>query len=242
MVQIRFEKFVSEFIVRPQKAEAITAVQMQAIDVQTQREFGISSLILMEHAGTRVAEVALGVLKTIKGKRVAIFSGKGNNGGDGFVAARHLVNHNVDVKVYLAGSKGNLSEDSLANLQILSRMGVDVKEITDLTTFKMTKEKLRGSSLIIDGLIGTGLTRQTRGLLHDLIEFLNAQDIRTLSIDVPSGLNATTGFVEGVAVKADYTVTLGLPKKGLFINQGPDFCGQIILTDIGIPRKLFPHR
>jgi len=212
---------------------SISVRQAQAFDKYAQEKLGIPSIILMENAGRGVAEEAVKMIRDkgygIRGT-VAVVCGAGNNGGDGFVAARHLINAGIKVKVFVTGPKSKLKKDPKTNLNILLKMGQGIKWV------RSAKDLIgiKNYELIIDAIFGIGLNSQVKGLYLDAINVLNNSRVPILSVDVPSGLNADNGKVLGAAVRAKRTVTFVAPKKGM----GPKYCGKIVVRDIGIGRRV----
>lgn len=212
----------------------ISVAQAQAFDRDAQNILGIPSLILMENAGRYVAQEAG------KKKRVAIVCGMGNNGGDGLVAARHLLNAGVKIDLYMVGELAKLKTDPRTNFNILITMGQEVMGISGPEHLTSVSK----ADLIIDAIFGIGLksaashrsasARGVRGQYAEIIEFLNQSKKPILAVDVPSGLDADTGKVLGVAVKAKKTVTFVAAKNGFFKAAGPKHCGKIVVRDIGI--------
>lgn len=212
---------------------SISVRQAQAFDKYAQTELGIPSIVLMENAGRGVAE-EVKELGTKELGTVAVVCGTGNNGGDGLVAARHLVNAGVRTKVFVIGSKTKLKNDPKTNLNILLKMGQRVKwarSVKDLNGIKK-------SALIIDALFGIGLNSPVKGIYLDVISFLNRSGIPILSVDVPSGLDADSGKVLGAAVRAKVTVSFVAPKRGFLMAEGPAHCGKIMVRDIGIKTRI----
>ena len=207
--------------------KTVTVSEMQELDRKAMEDIGIPSIVLMENAGRCVGELAMDMLDSIEGKRVAIFCGTGNNGGDGFVTARHLARKKIDVGVYIVGEKSRLKKDPLINLRILENMGIEIKEI-----FAQI-EKI-DAHLVIDAIFGIGLKGEIREPVRAIIKDLNNKDIPILSIDVPSGLDADTGKVLGEAIRAAKTAAMQFPKRGFYINKGPEYAGEIVVVDIGI--------
>lgn len=216
----------------------VTAQKMKEIDKRAIYEYGIPSIVLMENAGRRVSEIAIKMLEHAGNNRVSIFCGKGNNGGDGFVATRHLINKEIEVTTFLIGRAEELSADARTNYRILIAMNAEVNKIQTDNDWKQIKEKAVDTDLTIDALLGIGLNGEIRGLYKSVIEFLNQAPNPILSVDIPSGLNADSGKPCGVAIKAKKTVTLGLAKTGLVTGQGVNYAGEVVVADIGIPRKL----
>ena len=210
----------------------VTASEMREIDRRTIEEVGIPGLILMENAGLGVVEAVLDLLKDIHDGRVVVFCGKGNNGGDGMVVARHLFNRGIDVDIYLTGKKNSLQGDALANMNILDGFNLKINELTD----KKGLTRIGQFDLIVDALLGTGITGEVKGLAADVIHWINVRSEPVVSVDLPSGLHSDTGFFSGACVKADYTVTMAELKRGLLVPPGREMAGNVSVVDIGSPR------
>ncbi len=206
--------------------KAVSRSEMQELDRRTIEDFGVPSIVLMENAGRGVKDVALNMLGRGLRKKVAIFCGPGNNGGDGFVAARYLVRQDIEVDVYIIGQKSRIKNGSKINLDILEKLGIVANELLSLPRVDY--------ELIIDAIFGIGLKGKVKGPTKDIIKDLNKCGIPILSVDVPSGLDADTGEVLGDAVKAKKTVTMQCPKKGFYINKGPEHAGEVVVVDVGI--------
>ena len=198
---------------------------------------GISTFTLMENAGEVVAREAAKLLNNLKKTRVAIFCGKGNNGGDGFVVGRKLKESGFSVSVFLLGKQDEVKNEAAISLRSFIEIGGNAEEINSDIDIERLKKSLN-YSLIIDALLGTGFSGSISGLLKRLIKLLNSVDIPILAVDVPSGLNATTGEINPIAVKAKWTVSFALPKKGFYKNSGPDHTGLIRIINIGFPETL----
>ena len=205
------------------------------IDEVAINDFGIPGIILMENAGRQAAELLIRL--GIHGP-VTIACGKGNNGGDGFVIARHLDSLGFPVEVLVFSQPDSIHGDAHTNYQILTKMGLtplhfppplDLERITDL---------FRKSTWIVDALLGTGLTGETRSPYRELIGIINSISCPVLSIDLPSGLDCDRGIALGTAVHATHTATLVAPKKGFTSPGASSFTGLIHTLDIGIPREL----
>jgi len=213
--------------------KVVTASEMREIDRKAIEDYGISGCVLMENAGRGAADAIEDFIKDNNLERVLVIAGKGNNGGDGFVVARHLVNRGIDCTVLLAFEKSSARCDAAANLDIALKMEVDVREPgDDLSSFK---ELICRPGIIVDALLGTGLNQDVSGSYREIIEMINRSGSPVVSLDIPSGLNATTGRPMRVAVEADMTVTFCLPKLGLVIYPGADYTGELVLVDIGAP-------
>lgn len=206
--------------------KTVSVKEMQELDRTAIKERGIPSIALMENAGRAVSEIALSELKDIKDKKVAVFCGGGNNGGDGFVAARHLFNKGVKINVYLISKRSDLKNDPEINARLLEDIGVEICEISGPISVD--------SDLIIDAMFGIGLKGEVKKPAKDIIIDLNKKSIPVISVDVPSGLDADTGEILGVAIKAGVTVTMQFPKQGFYKNKGLEYTGKIIAVDIGI--------
>lgn len=218
--------------------KVVTASEMQLIDKKAIEEYGIPSLTLMENAGKSVAETI--IVRFPNKKRIAVFAGKGNNGGDGLVTARYLVEKGHYVQVFLAGKKTEVSPDAKVNLDRYLKLENVPKiiEVTDSNQIKNICASLIEFDLIVDALLGTGSKGVVKGLLADLINLMNESKKPIVSIDLPSGINADTGEILGTAVKAEITVTLGLPKVGLVIYPGAEYVGDLVIADIGLPKEI----
>ncbi len=216
----------------------VTAGEMRDIDRAAIERFGIPRLVLMEHAGAAVAKAAWSMLAGRRSKRVAVFIGHGHNGGDGCVAVRHLANRGASVMVYLAGAADGLTGESAANLEIVRRLGVPVISIAGEAELQAVPKQLADAEIIIDALLGIGLTGLVRPPMDQVIDLINATGKPVLAVDIPSGLDATTGQVLGRCVKAVRTVTFGFLKRGMTLGEGPAMSGKIIVADIGLPRQL----
>jgi len=214
----------------------VSAETMRRLDAMAVQK-GISNLTLMENAGSEIADKAGELLKSLKGSGVAIFCGKGNNGGDGFVTARKLKTLEIDVDVYLLCRPDEVKNEAAVNLRAYIESGGNVREICSESDADDLCKSIE-ASLIIDALLGTGFSGKVKGVLKTLIESLNSSDMPILAIDVPSGLNATTGEIDPVAIKAKWTVSFALPKKGFYKNRGSDHTGSIEVRNIGFPEAL----
>ncbi|MFH0799749.1 MAG: NAD(P)H-hydrate dehydratase [Pseudomonadota bacterium] len=212
----------------------VTSKQMRGLDRAAIEKHGIASLDLMERAGRGVAKAVASLTPPEKGT-VAIIAGRGNNGGDGLVAARHLISMGYEVAVWLLAGPSDLSPDARANWELLAPLTTHLFTIADIAEFNSRLPLIERSCLIVDAILGTGLDRDVAGLPAAAIAAINAAGIPVVSVDIPSGLSADTGKPLGAAVRAAATVTFGLPKMGLVVGDGPVFSGSIKVVDIGIP-------
>lgn len=213
-----------------------TAAQMREIDRCAIQEYGVPSLLLMENAGRAVAVRATELVGASRGRRVVVLCGKGNNGGDGFVAARHLHTRGYSVRCLLAGEPDGLRGDAKINLELAHKFEVPVQPFAEWSE-ELTRQ-LREADLIIDALLGTGSQGEPRGPIGAAIAALNATECRTLAVDIPSGLDADTGHLASLHVRAEETVTFGLPKIGLVSFPGRSAAGRITVADISLPLPL----
>lgn len=216
-------------------SQLATAEQMRALDRRATEDYGIPSLTLMENAGRAVADAAKDMLGDVTCQRVLVVCGTGNNGGDGFVAARHLSNAGAAVRIAYYGDRAKAKGDALANLQIAEKMRLQIE--TDCDEARLA-ELARDSKLVIDAMLGTGTKGQIREPFLTAIRILNIVTTfggKVLAVDVPTGIDSDTGQTLGPAVMADATVTFQLAKIGLFIYPGAWHAGRVIAADIGIP-------
>lgn len=211
----------------------VTTEQMRQIDRETIDGQIIPGPELMENAGRGIAQLLLTrVIEASEEERVAIFCGKGNNGGDGFVVGRYLFEAGVDVIIYFMGPVDKLSADARLNFDRAAGIGMNLIEVSSIDVLP---EEL-DCDYIVDAIFGTGFIGAPRGLAAKIIEYINRHDDMTvMSVDLPSGLNADTGQYEGAVVKADYTFPLALPKFGLFVSPGRELAGMVQVVPIGIP-------
>ncbi len=203
---------------------------VREIDRLTIEKYGIPGLVLMENAGRAAADVLLENF-AYAGK-VAVFAGGGNNGGDGFVIARHLISEGLDVDTYVVSNPKKYKGDAFTNYKALKKIGGNIVELKD------NLRKYKQADVIVDAIFGTGLDREVTGFYKKVIEFINSQGVPTLAVDLPSGLDSNTGYPLGTAVLADVTVTFVLPKLGTSIYPGVEFAGEIYVADITTPNFL----
>lgn len=215
-----------------------TIKDMQNIDKQAIEKFKIAETVLMENAGHAVANVTANLLGDVEGKTVCVLAGTGNNGGDAFVAARHLANKGATVKIFLLGSAARLKPSAAINRDICVSMGLDVYSLLEERDWDKLSVVLKISDAAVDGILGTGFTGEMRAETKRLIELVNSYKLPIVAIDIPSGVNANTGTIGDCAIKANMTVTFGVPKGGHFFGKGAVSTGELIVDDIGIPASL----
>ncbi len=213
----------------------VTAEQMKALDRRTIEEAGIPGAVLMENAGRGTFEHMLRLFPDALSRRTAVVCGRGNNGGDGFVIARLLHNAGARVRAFLLAEAERVAGDARINLEAFRSVGGDIAEITDEASWENASGFIAHAGLFVDALLGTGLSSAVTGLYRTVIEDINAAMGKIVSVDIPSGLDATTGAVLGTAVKAHLTCTCGLPKRGLLVYPGCGYAGDLEVVDIGIP-------
>jgi len=219
--------------------ELVTAAEMRALDRAAIEERKIPSLRLMEHAGKAVVHAMERQFGPMRGKSVVVVSGKGQNGGDGFVVGRLLRQRGCVVRAVLLASPSSVKGDAAATLRKYKQAGGRVSEIANTASVSSVLEPfLRESDIVVDAIFGTGLNSPVQGLAASAISAMNASQRRIVAIDLPSGLEADTGQILGTAVQASLTVTLARPKRGLYLGAGPNVAGQIRVGDIGIPEDL----
>jgi len=214
----------------------VTAAEMRALDRQTIDQIGLPAVVLMETAGRAVAGAALRMLGDQRGP-VMVVCGPGNNGGDGFVAARVLRDRGVDAVAYLAAPREAVRGDARTHLAILERAGGAVQLIAAPDQLTAALAGVAGAALVIDALFGVGLTRPIEGHLADVVAMMG-KSRRVLAVDIPSGLDTDTGRVLGCAVTAERTVTMAVLKIALVSAPGFARAGEVEVADIGIPAAL----
>jgi len=216
----------------------VTAAEMREIDRRATEEYGVLGLVLMENAGLKVFECVRRVLGGVDGKQVIVLAGKGNNGGDGLVAARHLLQHGARVKVMLSGEPADVTGDAGINLEIWKRLGQRLYLMQDRNAIQLLQLALMQTDLVVDALFGTGFRGEIRDRARKVIEAVNESGKPVVAVDIPSGVEADTGAVRGPAIQATHTVTFGLPKLGLVLEPGAGRTGELHVADISLPRPL----
>ncbi|MFQ5941113.1 MAG: NAD(P)H-hydrate epimerase [Nitrososphaerales archaeon] len=211
---------------------AITANRMREIEEKA-HNMGILKVFMMENAGSGVADYILHRFRKLDKKRIVVIAGTGNNGGDAFVAARHLLYHNAKVAVILLGSPSNLkTEEARINWNILERMdSIDV--IFAMAVSREIVRMINNASVIIDGVFGIGLKGKIKEPHSTIIDAVNKSKAYKVAVDVPSGLDPDTGLVNDKCIKANATITFHRMKKGLLSRK--NLSGKIMVEPIGIP-------
>ncbi len=209
----------------------LTAEEMAEADRVSIEEFGVDVLSLMENAGMQTARLARKMLGgSVEKRRVCCLVGKGNNGGDGLVAARHLRNWGADVSVVVGGEKAELKEIPARQLRVVESMGLPV------TGPGSGFERV---DLILDALLGYGSRGDPREPVAGLIRGANGSEVPILAVDLPSGLDANTGKPGSPCIVASSTVTFGLPKVGFLSREARGYLGELYLADISMPRPVY---
>ncbi len=216
----------------------VTASESRQLD-QLAEQSGVPSIVLMENAALRLAEVVQQHFELDPPKRIVVVCGKGNNGGDGLALARHLHNIGFAVQAFLLADPNELKGDAAVNFRAATHLGVPVQPLPSAEHLHHLVEPLRHADLVVDALLGTGIAGEVRGIYADAISLLNEHAPRILAVDVPSGINSDTGEVCGIAVRADATVTLGAIKLGLMLFPAADYVGDLFVGSLGIPETLF---
>jgi NAD(P)H-hydrate epimerase len=212
-----------------------TAAEMAAVDRCAAEHCGLTVSELMESAGRCTAAAVGLLLGSPAGRRVALFCGRGNNGGDGFVAARVLLEGGAIPLVYLVGAPEDLRSDARRAFDAARASGVEITACPDASALGAARESALGADLAVDALLGTGFVPPARELAAAAIRLVNSLGIPVLAVDIPSGLSADHGHVTGDAVMAAATVTFGYPKPGLVLHPGARHVGRLWLADIGFP-------
>jgi NAD(P)H-hydrate epimerase len=217
----------------------VQAAEMREMDLEATRRYGIPGLLLMENAGLGIAQVIVEHLFQGKprGKKAVIIAGPGNNGGDGFVVGRHLFNRGAEVRFIISVSPEKYGGDAAVNFQIIDKMGLPYQVMQQDTADEL-KAIIKEADLVVDALFGTGFKGAAREPLASLIRSVNEAEKPVVAVDIPSGLEADSGRVAGECIKALTTVTMGMPKIGLYLNPGAQYAGRVVVADISFPPEL----
>jgi NAD(P)H-hydrate epimerase len=213
--------------------------QMRDADRRAIEEIGIPSIVLMENAGRQAVAAMEAAFEDLSSSEVGVLCGRGNNGGDGFVIARTLLQRGVDVAVFVLGRVSEIAGDARINLEILGRIGLTVVEITSAQEWELHFSEISECDLLVDAILGTGFRGQLSGLLETVVADVNALGVPVVAIDLPTGLSADSHLLEGAAIEASMTVTLGAPKIPLVFPPADTHGGDLVIADIGIPYPVF---
>jgi len=209
--------------------------EMRSLDHYAIEKLAIPQEILMENAGLSSYFVILNEFG-IRDKKFVIICSIGNNGGDGLVVARKILSNGGDAKVFILGDVNKFKGAAKINFDTVSKLPIEIRHIESIESIK---SDVLHCDVIVDAIFGTGLSRNVEGLYKDVISLINESGKKVFSIDIPSGINGDTGEIMGAAVKADYTVTFGLPKIGNMLFPGYEYCGKLYVTHISFPPSLY---
>jgi NAD(P)H-hydrate epimerase len=212
--------------------------QMREADRRTIDEIGIPAIVLMENAGRQAVAAMEAAFEDLATSHVGVLCGRGNNGGDGFVVARTLVQRGVETSVFLLGGVADVRGDARTNLEVLGRIGLTVVEITNAQEWELHFSEISRCDLLVDAILGTGFHGQLSGLLETVVADVNGLGVPVVAIDLPTGVSADTPDVEGEAIEASMTVTLAAPKIPLVLPPADSHSGDLVIADIGIPLPL----
>ncbi len=215
--------------------DTITPEQMKLIEENCER-LGVSLLLLMENAGRSLADYLKTRFEDLKGKTIVVVAGTGNNGGDGFAAARHLTRYVPEIVVILLGKKEDIkTSEALTNWQILEKMITSIKltAVTDPESLHVVSDTILEADVVLDGIFGTGIKGKIREPHASAIGLINESKGFKVAIDIPSGLDPLDGTVHDKAVKADVTITMHRAKSGL--SERSEYTGEIVVVAIGVP-------
>ena len=216
----------------------LNTAQMREADRRTIDEIGVPSIVLMENAGRQVVAALEAKFEQLAELRVAVLCGRGNNGGDGFVAARTLRQRDTEPGVFVIGSVAEVQGDARRNLDILGQIGMTVVEIPDQQAWELHYTEISDYDVIVDAILGTGIRVPLVGLLQTLVADVNGLDTPVVSVDVPTGLSCDTHEIVGEAIQAALTVTMGAPKIPLVLPPAEAHGGDLVVADVGIPQQV----
>ena len=214
----------------------LTADQMRGVDQLAEREFGISSETLMDNAGRAVADALMGLYPTLRDMDLLILCGKGNNGGDGIAAARHLKLRGIPARVLLLARASALTGPAAAHRDKSAAAGVTIEEVDDEAAWAKIAATIPKHRIILDALLGTGATGAARGLVALAIQSINESSAQRVSVDIASGLSGNSAEIPGPAVRADHTIALACPKVPHLFGPAEGLAGDLHVADIGIPQ------
>jgi NAD(P)H-hydrate epimerase len=217
----------------------MTRQQVRDFDKWAIESLKIPGVVLMENAGKNFVDIIMPDIRQAGVKKICIFCGTGNNGGDGYVIARHLENNNFRTKAVIVGDIEKIAGDAKTNLEIIRNMGLKIENIgtVEMTSESKIAEVMRGFDLIIDAIFGTGLTGQLRPEYQCLINAINSAGRDIFAVDIPSGLDCDTGDPLGCAIKAKRTITFVAMKQGVLNDSAKQYTGKVDVASIGIAVK-----
>lgn len=217
----------------------LTSAEMREIDRKTIEEIGIPGAVLMENAGIRIAREIADRFPCLADERIVVVAGKGNNGGDGLVVARHLSSLGAEPTVILLAAGADLRGDAALNFGIAEKLGLNVKQAPTAEAWKKARRELFQASIIVDAIFGTGLQKAAGGVFAAAINDINRARGFTIAVDIPSGLSSDTPLLIGPAVRADLTIALAAPKISHVLPPAEEYVGTLDVVGIGIPEALF---
>lgn len=215
---------------------SITVDQMREVDRLMVEEFGVNIRMMMENASRNIARHTMSTLGP--NKSVVVLCGKGNNGGDGLGAARHLINFGADVTCLITSKPHELTPDAMAQFNILKAIDAKVEHITT-DNIQTAKNNINNSDFIIDALLGYNLQGKPREPIASLINLANDSQKPILAVDIPSGLSGDDAKASNPTIKANETITLALPKTGLLKDEAKPYVGELFVADLSVPREVY---
>lgn len=217
----------------------VTAQEMRDIDKKAMEEFAVSGLVLMEHASKAVADVIKNIADENGWEKVVVVCGKGNNGGDGFGAARWLAAYGMKVQVLLVNAvEEDLHGDAASELAMFQKAGGRLQCVNDANDLQLAEVICLKADVLVDALLGTGFYGELDGMLRDMCRIINSSGKYVAAVDVPTGVDADNGTAAADAVQADCTITMGLVKTGLLLYPGKEHTGELFAAQIGFPERL----
>jgi|WetSurMetagenome_2_1015567.scaffolds.fasta_scaffold93920_2 NAD(P)H-hydrate epimerase len=214
-----------------------TRDEARAFDRYCIESLGVPGAVLMENAGRQIADEARLMLLLTVTPKVLVVAGRGNNGGDGYVAARHLALHGIATETVVLAARGDVRGDADANLRIIEAMGLAITVLDGPLDQALAylSPRLASADLVIDGLLGTGTRGEIRDPYAAVITAINEARRRVLAIDIPSGMDADTGRPLGPTIRAAKTVTMAAMKAGFRQAEAEAYTGEVVVADIGVP-------
>jgi NAD(P)H-hydrate epimerase len=223
----------------------LTRQEVREVDRLAIEQYGMPGVVLMENAGRGTAQHVIAALGgSVEGRTITIACGGGNNGGDGFVIARHLHNAGAEVTILLAANPEQLKGEADVTYRIARAMDLPIVPCQTAEQAQQAAGPLLRSDCIVDALWGTGFAGEVRSPLKELIEQINTialHGIKVVAVDIPSGLDCDTGRPGGVAVRASLTATFVAPKVGMLADTAASYVGHVAVVDIGVPKEIVPR-
>jgi hydroxyethylthiazole kinase-like uncharacterized protein yjeF len=219
----------------------LTAEQMREIDRLTAEDYGTPSIVLMENAGLNLYLELARRFSDLDRRRIMIVCGKGNNGGDGMVLARQLVQRDMRPQVTLLAGRSEVTGDARVQLEILDKSGIALSEADSMETWRQAAGSLASADIVVDAIFGTGLSKPVEGLYREVIEAINRTNAFVLAVDIPSGMPSDSPVAAQSVVRADLTVTFTAPKIAHILNTDQEAIGELVVVPIGSPRQLLEN-